>query len=121
MTSDSERKAAEDQFPGEYTMFVDDSPMRFLHADKTSEFDQYIEIKEGHTSTKVHNRYLREAYILGRSSALKELEQVAREAIYYAWDAHKHLRNPELEVSNEEIFQDYLEQKKTESKGAEND
>lgn len=42
----------------------------------------------------------------------EELEQREREAIYYAWDAHKHLRNPELEVSNEEIFQDYLEQQR---------
>lgn len=51
-----------------------------------------------------------EQYI--REDIEPELEQLQREAIYYAWDAHKHLRNPELEVSNEEIFQDYLEQSK---------
>lgn len=65
MSTEKDRKVATKQFPGEYTMFVDDSPMRFMHADSCAELDSNFKMKDGHTSTKVHNRYLIDAFILG--------------------------------------------------------
>lgn len=65
ISKNSDKEAAIKQFPGEYTMYVDDSPMRFIHADSCSELDSSFKMKDGHTSTKVHNRYLIDAFILG--------------------------------------------------------
>ena len=103
MSTEKDRKVATKQFPGEYTMFVDDSPMRFMHADSCAELDSNFKMKDGHTSTKVHNRYLIDAFILG----IQHARQGDRERLLRFFDFYL-THNDKIKFLSDEDFKKIL-------------